>query len=147
MRAVLSSIFPEAVLKSNFSGAVKEQPSSLTAELPLVDLTLDEPVVEGDLVYFAVRIESPFGMEALVFSKSIELTVNGAQQTADPTEVLEGDAILVIWEWADGSGGQETVNVSVAYEFQEGLVLTGSSDFEIETFDGAGTGGGFYPCK
>lgn len=138
---------PEVGAKVEFFWGSEEHPSSLTAELPIVDLTLDEPVVEGDLVYFTVRIESPFGMEALVFSKSIDLNVNGALQTADPTEVLDGDAILVIWEWDGASGGQESVNVSVSYEFQEGLVLTGSSDFEIETFDGTGSGGGFYPAN
>ena len=58
---------PEVGAKVEFFWGSEEHPSSLTAELPIVDLTLDEPVVEGDLVYFTVRIESPFGMEALVF--------------------------------------------------------------------------------
>ena len=138
---------PASGAKVEFFWGSEEHKSAITAELPIVDLSLDEPIVEGDLVYFAVRIESPFGMEALVFSKSINLEVNGVLQTEDPTEVLEGEAILVIWTWTDAKGGQESVNVTVTYEIQDGLTLTGASDFDIETFDGTGEGGSFYPLN
>lgn len=138
---------PASGAKVEFFWGSEEHKSAITAELPIVDLSLDEPIVEGDLVYFAVRIESPFGMEALVFSKSINLEVNGVLQTEDPTEVLEGEAILVIWTWTDAKGGQESVNVTVTYEIQDGLTLNGASDFDIETFDGTGEGGSFYPLN
>ena len=145
-RAIVFNV-PATGAKVEFFWGSEEHASSLTAELPLIDLTLDEPEVEGDLVYFAVRIESPFGMEALVFSNSIALQVNGVTQTEDPTEVLDGEAILVIWTWDGAAGGVETVGVSVSYELQEGLTLTGSTSFEIETFDGSGDGGGYYPLN
>ncbi len=145
-RTVVFSV-PSGGAKVEFFWGSEEHPSVLTAELPIIDLTFDEPIVEGDMVYFTVRIDSPFGMEALVFSKSIELSINGVAQTVDPTEVLEGDSILVIWEWDGATGGEESVNVSVTYELQEGLILTGTADFDIETFDGTGEGGGFYPLN
>ena len=145
-RTVVFSV-PSGGAKVEFFWGSEEHPSVLTAELPIIDLTFDEPIVEGDMVYFTVRIDSPFGMEALVFSKSIELSINSVAQTVDPTEVLEGDSILVIWEWDGASGGEESVNVSVTYELQEGLILTGTTDFDIETFDGTGEGGGFYPLN
>ena len=145
-RTVVFSV-PSGGPKVEFFWGSEDHPSALTAVLPLVDLTLDEPVVEEDIVYFGVRIESPFGMEALVFSKSISLQVNGVTQNQDPTEVLDGDAILVIWTWDAASGGEETVNVSVAYELQDGLILTGAANFDIETFDGSGDGGGYYPLN
>lgn len=145
-RTVVFSV-PSGGPKVEFFWGSEDHPSALTADLPIVDLTLDEPVVEGDLVYFGVRIESPFGMEALVFSKSISLQVNGVSQTQDPTEVLDGDAILVIWTWDGASGGEETVNVSVSYELQDGLTLDGAADFDIETFDSTGDGGGYYPLN
>ena len=145
-RTVVFSV-PSGGAKVEFFWGSQEHPSVLTAELPIIDLTFDEPIVEGDMVYFTVRIDSPFGMEALVFSKSIELSINSVAQTVDPTEVLEGDSILVIWEWDGASGGEESVNVSVTYELQEGLILAGTADFEIETFDGTGEGGGFYPLN
>ena len=143
-RTIVFSV-PASGAKVEFLWGSEDHASMVRAELPLVDLTLDEPVVEGDLVYFAVRIESPFGMEALVFSKSISLKVDGVTITEDPTEVLDGEAILVIWTWDGASGGEETVNVSVSYELQTGIILQGASDFDIETFDGTGEGGGYYP--
>ena len=145
-RTVVFSV-PSGGAKVEFFWGSEEHPSVLNAELPIIDLTFDEPIVEGDMVYFTVRIDSPFGMEALVFSKSIDLSINGVVQTVDPTEVLEGDSILVIWEWDGATGGEESVNVSVTYELQEGLILTGTADFDIETFDGTGEGGGFYPLN
>ena len=138
---------PASGAKVEFFWGSEEHDSKLTAELPIIDLTLDQPEVEGDLVYFAARIESPFGMEALVFSKSISLSVNGVELTVDPTEVLEGEAILIIWTWDGAAGGIETVGASVSYELQAGLILTGSTNFEIETFDGSGDGGGYYPLN
>ena len=73
--------------------------------------------------------------------------MNGVELTVDPTEVLEGEAILVIWTWDGAAGGIETVGVSVSYELQAGFILTGSTNFEIETFDGSGDGGGYYPLN
>ncbi len=121
--------------------------SKISANLPLIDLSLDEPVVEGDLVYFGLRIESPFGMEALVFSDSITLSVNGILLDGDPTEVFDGDAILVIWTWDGAAGGVETVDVSIEYVLQPSVKLTGLNMFEIETFDSNGGGGGYYPLN
>ena len=138
---------PASGAKVEFLWGSEDHASSLRAELPLIDLTLDEPVVEGDMVYFAVRIESPFGMEALVFSKSISLKVDGVTIDEDPTEVLDGEAILVIWTWDGASGGEETVNVSVSYELQTGIILQGASDFNIETFDGTGESGWIIPAE
>ncbi len=145
-RTIVFSV-PASGAKVEFFWGSEEHASALSAELPLIDLTLDEPMVEGDMVYFAVRIESPFGMEALVYSKSISLQVNGELLTNDPTEVLEGEAILVIWTWDGASGGEETVNVSVSYELQDELTLDGSANFDIETFDGTGDSGGYYPLN
>ena len=125
----------------------EDKDSKLSADLPLLDLSLDEPVVEGNLVYFGLRIDSPFGMEALVFSNSISLTVNGVLLVGDPTEVTEGDSILVIWTWDTASGGVETVDVSSEYTLQPGVKLTVSSTFEVETFDSNGDGGGYYPLN
>ena len=136
---------PEANIK--FLWGSEDKDSKVSAELPLLDLSLDEPIVEGDLVYFGLRIDSPFGMEALVFSDSISLSVNGVSLVSDPTEVTEGDSILVIWTWDAASGGVETVDVSSEYILQPGVELPVSSTFEIETFDSNGDGGGYYPLN
>ena len=140
-------VVPENGASIEFLWGSEDKDSKLSADLPLLDLSLDEPVVEGNLVYFGLRIDSPFGMEALVFSDSISLSVNGALLVGDPTEVTDGDSILVIWTWDSASGGVETVDVSSEYVLQPGVKLPVSSTFEIETFDSTGDGGGYYPLN
>ncbi len=138
---------PNSGASVEFFWGSEAEDSKVSANLPLLDLSLEEPVVEGDLVYFGLRIESPFGMEALVFSDSITMSVNGILLEGDPTEVSDGDAILVIWTWDGAAGGVETVDVSSEYILQPGVKLPVSSTFEIETFDSNGDGGGYYPLN
>ena len=86
-------------------------------------------------------------MEALGFSDSITMSVNGILLECDPTEVSDGDAILVIWTWDGAAGGVETVDVSMEYVLQPGVKLTGLTMFEIETCDSNGGSGGYYPLN
>ena len=67
--------------------------------------------------------------------------------SGDPTEVSDGDAILVIWTWDGAAGGVETVDVSMEYVLQPGVKLTGLTVFEVETFDSNGGSGGYYPLN
>tara|TARA_B110000444_G_scaffold80721_1_gene76270 strand:+ start:123 stop:2162 length:2040 start_codon:yes stop_codon:yes gene_type:complete len=145
-RTIVFSV-PSSGASIEFLWGSEAEDSKVSANLPLLDLSLEEPVVEGDLVYFGLRIESPFGMEALVFSDSITMSVNGILLDGDPTEVSDGDAILVIWTWDGASGGVETVDVSMEYVLQPGVKLTGLTMFEIETFDSNGGSGGYYPLN
>ena len=138
---------PNSGASVEFFWGSEAEDSKVSANLPLLDLSLEEPVVEGDLVYYGLRIESPFGMEALVFSDSITMSVNEILLEGDPTEVSDGDAILVIWTWYGAAGGVETVDVSMEYVLQPGVKLTGLTMFEIETFDSNGGGGGYYPLN
>ena len=145
-RTIVFSV-PTSGASVEFLWGSEAEDSKVSVNLPLLDLSLEEPVVEGNFVYFGLRIESPFGMEALVFSDSISLSVNGILLDGDPTEVSDGDAILVIWTWDDAAGGVETVDVSMEYVLQPGVKLTGLTIFEIETFDSTGGGGGYYPLN
>ena len=145
-RTIVFSV-PSSGASIEFLWGSEAEDSKVSANLPLLDLSLEEPVVEGDLVYFGLRIDSPFGMEALVFSDSITMSVNGILLEGDPTEVSDGDAILVIWTWDGAAGGVETVDVSMEYVLQPGVKLTGLTMFEIETFDSNGGSGGYYPLN
>ena len=145
-RTIVFSV-PNSGASVEFLWGSEAEDSKVSANLPLLDLSLEEPVVEGDLVYFGLRIDSPFGMEALVFSDSITMSVNGILLEGDPTEVSDGDAILVIWTWDGAAGGVETVDVSMEYVLQPGVKLTGLTMFEIETFDSNGGSGGYYPLN
>jgi len=124
----------------------EDDDSSLEATIPLMDMVLLEPEIEGSDVYVAVRLESPWGLSTLAMSESIVLRVNGALVSGDPIETAAGDAVRVTWTWTDASGGEETINVEVELEFQQGQPsLKGSTTFDIETFDTGGGTGTYYP--
>lgn len=120
--------------------------SALTATIPLLDIWMIEPEVEGDDVYLAVRLDSPWGLSTLSLSDSISLLVNGQEVTGDPIETAADDTVRVTWTWDGAAGGVETINVQVELVFQPGQsALTGSETYEIETFDTGGGTGTYYP--
>jgi hypothetical protein len=118
----------------------------LTATIPLLELKLLDPEIEGSNVYLPLIIDSPWGMETLAHSDSITMKVNGIILTDDPIETAVGNAVRITWTWADASGGVENINVEVILNLQTtGPTLSGSSTFEIETFDTGGGTGSYYP--
>ena len=120
--------------------------SSLTATIPLLDIWMMEPEIEGSDVYLAVRLDSPWGLSTLSLSESISLLVNGQRVTGDPIETASDDTVRVTWTWDGAAGGIETISVQVELVFQPGqIALTGSAVFEIETFDTGGGTGTYYP--
>ena len=65
---------------------IEEFDSSMTAEIPLMELSIDEPEVEGGDIYLSAIIDSPFGLDALAYSDSIEMFVDGLKVDGDPIE-------------------------------------------------------------
>ena len=85
----------------NFCGGTGEFPSSVNAKIPLMELSIDEPQVEGNDVYISAIIDSEFGLDALAYSDSIDLMVDGASVVGDPIETQRGDSIVVTWTWQE----------------------------------------------
>ncbi|GIR34304.1 MAG: hypothetical protein CM15mP47_5300 [Methanobacteriota archaeon] len=44
-------------------------------------------------------LDSPFGLDALAYSDSIEMFVDGLKVDGDPIETQRGDSIVVTWTW------------------------------------------------
>ena len=94
------------------------------------------PEIEGSDVYLAVKLDSPWGLSTLALAESISLNVNGQEVTGDPIETASSDTVRVTWTWDKAAGGIETISVEVELKFQpDQPSLTGSTTFEIETFD------------
>ena len=112
----------------------------------MADLIIEDPIVEGSVIYIPVKIDSPFGLDALAYSDSIELRVNNIVVQGNPVETKSGDSIIVSWTWQGASGGIENIQISVSLSMQpSGPTLFGQTSFEIETFDSGGGTGTFYP--
>ena len=145
VQAVLFSV-PAADAKLEFFWGSESEDSSLEATIPLMDIYMVEPEVEGSDVYLAVRLDSPWGLSTLAMAESITLKVNGVPVSGDPIETAVGDTVRVTWTWTGAAGGEETINVEVELEFQPGQPsLRGSTTYTVETFDTGGGTGTYYP--
>ena len=144
-RSVVFSL-PTGDAKLEFLWGSEDSDSTVEAEIPLLDLTLLEPEVEGSEVYFSVVIDSNWGMDMLSKSESIGVFVDGTALTGDPIETTSGSGVRVTWTWDGAKGGVETVTVETRFILEVGdSALTGSTSFEVETFDSSGGTGTYYP--
>ncbi|MEJ6530504.1 MAG: hypothetical protein QNL81_02850, partial [Euryarchaeota archaeon] len=144
-RTVVFSV-PAGDAKLELKWGSLDDDAILTATIPLLELKLLDPEIEGSDVYLPLIIDSPWGMETLAYSDSITMKVNGMTLTGDPIETAVGDAVRITWTWDDASGGVENINIEVIFNLQvTGPTLSGSATFEIETFDTGGGSGSYYP--
>lgn len=144
-RSVVFSV-PGGDAKLEFLWGSEEFDSSMTAEIPLMELSIDEPEVEGGDIYLSAIIDSPFGLDALAYSDSIEMFVDGLKVDGDPIETKRGDSILVTWTWMGAVSGTNTIQVSIRLNLQDnGPLIQGSTQFTIQVTDTGGGTGTFYP--
>ncbi|MEC8258705.1 MAG: hypothetical protein VXZ94_05890 [Candidatus Thermoplasmatota archaeon] len=144
-RSVVFSV-PGGDAKLEFLWGSEEFDSSMTAEIPLMELSIDEPQVEGGDIYLSAIIDSPFGLDALAYSDSIEMFVDGLKVDGDPIETKRGDSIVVTWTWMGAVSGTNTIQVSIRLNLQDnGPLIQGSTQFTIQVTDTGGGTGTFYP--
>lgn len=137
---------PTGDAKLEFLWGSEDSDSTIEAVIPLFDLTLLEPEVEGSDVYFSVVIDSNWGMDVLSKSESLEMKIGGTVLADDPILTSVGDGVRVTWTWQGAKGGIETVTVDIRLTIEVGSeALSGSTTFEIETFDSSGGTGTYYP--
>ena len=137
---------PTGDAKLEFIWGTSDSDSTVEGEIPLFDLVLAEPEVEGSDVYFSVLIDSNWGMDMLSKSNSLEIIVNGQSLTGDPIETSSDGGVRVTWTWQGAKGGVEVVTVEAQIIIESGgETLKGSTEFEIETFDTSGGTGTYYP--
>lgn len=123
--------------------------SSITADIPVVDILIDEPVTEGMDVYISAIIASPFGQMTSAHSNSLEVRVNGDTLTDDPIQTRSGEYVRLTWTWRAPSDGEQQISVEASIQIQAGTpTLSGSTVFTITTYDDGSSGGGiFYPSE
>ena len=132
-----------------FSWGGEGDESSIVADLPVVDLLIDEPVTEGMDVYVSMVVASPFGQLAAVQANSLDISVNGGVLSGDPIETSSGDYVRLTWTWRATTSGEQTITIGASIQIQSGTpLLSGSADFTIDPFDdGSNSGGVFYPTE
>ena len=123
--------------------------SSVNADIPVVDLVLEEPVTEGMDVYLSMIVASPFGQMTAAHATSLGISVNNGAVSGDPIVTSSGDYVRLTWTWTSTSSGEQEITVTGSIQIQSGTpTLSGSTTFTIETADnGDGGGSGFYPTE
>ena len=123
--------------------------SSITADIPVVDILIDEPVTEGMDVYISAIIASPFGQMTAAHCNSLEVRVNGGVLSGDPIETSSGEYVRLTWTWRTPTDGEQVISVEGSIQLQSGTpVLSGATTFTITTYDDGNSGGGiFYPTE
>ncbi len=124
--------------------------STVTADLPIVSLRLEEPVSDGMEVYLSMIVASPFGQMTAAHANTLELRVNGGMVSGDPIVTSSGDFVRLTWTWIATMSGQQEITIEASIQIQSGTpVQSGMTTFTIETYDDGddGGGGGFYPTE
>ena len=121
--------------------------SFISANIPFVDLLVEEPVTEGMEAYLSMIVASPFGQMTAAHSNTLEMRVNGGLVSGDPIVTSSGDYVRLTWTWVASNSGVQQITIEASIQIQAGKpVLSGSTTFEIEPVDdGNQGGGGFYP--
>jgi len=137
---------PAVDAKLELKWGSSDDDATLRATIPLLELKLLDPEIDGSDVYLPLIIDSPWGMNTLAHSESIVMKVNGVVLDGDPIETGVEGAVRITWTWSGASGGVESIDVEVSFNLQTtGPSLSGSATFEIETFDTGGGTGSYYP--
>ena len=133
-----------------FSWGATGDESSVTADLPIVSLRLDEPITDGMEVYLSMIVASPFGQMTAAHANTLELRVNGGMVSGDPIVTSSGDFVRLTWTWIATTSGEQQISVEASIQIQSGTpIQSGTTTFTIEPFDDGndGGGGGFYPTE
>ena len=115
--------------------------SSVTADLPIVSLRLDEPITDGMEVYLSMIVASPFGQMTAAHANTLELRVNGGMVSRIVTS--SGDFVRLTWTWIASTSGEQQISVEASIQIQSGTpIQSGTATFTIEPLDDGNDGGG-----
>ena len=140
---------PGADAGLTFSWGGVDDESTVSADIPLVDLILDEPTTEGMEVYVSMVVASPFGQMTSAHANVLDLSVNNAVLSGEPIKTSSGEFVRLTWTWNAIDEGEQTIVVGASIQIQAGTpILSGSTEFVVSPFDdGEGGSGGFYPSE
>ena len=129
-----------------FIWGTEDNRGHIGVELPLVDMNMGKPIVDGRSVFLQVKFSSGFGTKIIGSSDSIDVSIGGNTINDMPVLEIQGQDIMATWTWnADSSipNGEYSVNISLSV--QSGAApLQGEITWDITFGAGGGSSGGIY---
>ena len=144
---VLSFTVPGSEAGLTFKWGSQNEDSKISADIPVVDLIVDEPVTESMDVYISITVASPFGQKTAALANDLGVRVNGAELTSEPIQTSNGEFVRLTWTWVADLEGEQTISIEAYIQIQTTTpTLSGVTEFTIYPVDsGNNGGGGFYP--
>ena len=138
---------PGTDAKVEFIWGTEDYNGFIEVELPLLDMRMSAPTVEGHSVFLQVKFSSGFGTK-MVGSSEISVSAGGVSITTMPVLEIQGNDVLATWTWQAESSlpdGAYAVNISLVV--QQGTdPFAGEISWDIVFgADGGGSGGVYYP--
>lgn len=135
-------VVPGSDAKIDFLWGDEDHESKLEANLPLMDIDISEPIVDGRTLHIPAILRSGFSQK-LVEEGSITCVVNGELLSGEPVKTPAGQDVKATWSWtADESFSGDSVQIEINYVMQSGgssWLASGQFEIHLEEGDGSET--------
>ncbi len=133
-------VVPSGGASIEFQWGDEDHSSSLIGDLPLLDIDLQTPLVDGRTLHIPAILRSGFGQK-LIENGEISCSVDGVAITEQPVKTPSGQDVKATWSWSAPDGYQEeTITVQVEYSLQSGSESwKANAEFDIILGDGDGS--------
>ena len=133
-------VVPGSDARVDFLWGDEEHESKLEANLPLMDIDISEPIIDGRTLHIPAILRSGFSQK-LVEEGSITCSVNGELLSGEPVKTPSGQDVKVTWSWNAGeSFSGDSVQIEINYVMQSGSnSWQASGQFEVQLEEGDGS--------
>ena len=133
-------VVPSGGASIEFQWGDEDHDSSLIGDLPLLDIDLQTPLVDGRTLHLPAIMRSGFGQK-LIENGDISCSVDGVAISEQPVKTPSGQDVKATWSWSAPDGYQEgTITVLVEYSLQSGSESWKAiAEFDITLGDGDGS--------
>ena len=134
-------VVPGSDAKIDFLWGDEDHESKLEANLPLMDIDISEPIIDGRTLHIPAIIRSGFSQK-LIEEGTITCSVNGELLSGEPVKTPSGQDVKATWSWSAGeSFSGDSVEIEINYVMQSGgSSWLASGQFEVQLEDGDGSG-------
>ena len=140
--STLVFVVPSSDARIDFLWGDEEHESKLEGNLPLMDIDISEPIVDGRTLHIPAILRSGFSQK-LVEEGSITCSVNGELVSGEPVKTPSGQDVKATWSWTAGeSFSGDSVQIEINYVMQSGgssWLASGQFAVQLEEGDGSET--------
>ena len=151
VRFIVSSVvftLPTGEVGLTFSWGSQDDDATLDAAIPLIELRIERPNVEGDTVQVQVLFRTNLDNRIPGEAASVSLRVQGQDVTTDPVKTARGAEVIWTWSWTGSSTGEQNLSFAVTVNLRQGGPSYDLTTSYVVNIGSTGSGPGvFYPSE